>query len=234
LVDDFSKLFFFERLTMGNKKIQVGVIGLGKFGLRFAKSLVELGHDVLGLDNDPAHIKQAQAHLPQVFLADAREKEVLEQTGLAEFEYVMVSVGDSISASAMISMFLKELKVPNVWVKASNPDHRKLLKKIGVDRVVIPEDLAAKQLANRLTNPGFVDYLPFDHNLVIHELKIDLHAGKTLRQLNLTNRYKIQVIAVRFKSGGKPIFIPDPEKVLSAGDILVVICHRSQLDSFKL
>jgi len=219
---------------MGNDKLQVGVIGLGKFGLSFAKHLVELGHDVLGLDHNHVHIKQAQAHLTQVFLADAREKEVLEQCGVAELEYVLVSIGDSISASAMISLFLKELNVPNVWVKAGNQDHENLLKKIGVDRVVIPEDLAAKQLADRLAHPGFIDYLPFDQDLVIQELTINLNAGKTLRQLDLTNHHKIQVIAVRSEAGGKPTFIPSPDKVLSAGDILVVIGHRGQLESFKL
>ncbi len=218
---------------MAKEKLQVGVIGLGKFGLRFAMHLVELGHDVLGLDNDPAHIKQAQAHLTQVFLADAQEKEALEQTGMAELEYVLVSVGDSISASAMISLFLKEFKVPNVWVKVSNADHKKLLEKIGVDRVVIPEDLAARQLADRLTCPGFVDYLPFDQDLVIQELTIDQCAGKTLRQLDLTNRNKIQVIAVRPEAGGQPSFIPNPNQVLAAGDILVVIGHRGQLEHFK-
>ncbi|MCD6534675.1 MAG: TrkA family potassium uptake protein [Deltaproteobacteria bacterium] len=218
---------------MAPDKFQVGVIGLGKFGLRFAMHLAELGHDVLGLDNNPDHIKQAQDQLTQVFLADGREKAVLEQVGLAEFEYVAVSIGDSISASAMITMFLKELNVPNVWVKASNSDHRKLLKKVGADLIVIPEDLAARQLADRLTHPGFVDYLPFDHNLVIHELTIDQCAGKTLRQLDLTNRYKIQVIAVRPEAGGQPSFIPNPDMVLSAGDILVVIGHRGPLEHFE-
>ncbi len=219
---------------MAKERLQVGVIGLGKFGLRFAMHLVELGHDVLGLDIDPAHIKQAQACLTQVFQADAREKEVLEQVGMAELEYVMVTVGDSISASAMISMYLKELKVANVWVKASNSDHRKLLKKIGVDRVVIPEDLAARQLADRLSHSGFIDYLPFDHDLVIHEVAIEQSAGQTLRQLDLTNRYKIQVIAVRFGVAGELRFIPDSNQILSVGDVLMVIAHRGQIDNFTL
>ena len=78
---------------MTKKKLQVGVIGLGKFGLHFAEHLMEFGHEVLGLDNNPVHIKHAQASLTQVFLADAREKEVLEQTGMGELEYVMISVG---------------------------------------------------------------------------------------------------------------------------------------------
>ncbi len=219
---------------MVKKKLQIGVIGLGKFGLCLAERLIGLGHEVLGLDNDPTHIKQAQAILTQVFLADAREKDVLEQTGIGEFEYVFVSIGDSISASAMISMFLKELGVPNVWVKAGNADHRKLLEKIGVDRVVIPEELAARQLADRLTHPGFVDYLPFDEDLIIHELTIEQEAGKTLRQLDLTNRYRIQVIAVRPAGGGRHSFIPSPDQPLEAGDILVVIGRRGQLDSFQL
>ena len=219
---------------MAKEKLQIGVIGLGKFGLRFAEYLVELGHDVLGLDNDPAHIKQAQSSLTQVYLADAREKEVLEQTGVAELEYVMVSVGDSISSSAMISMFLKEIGVANVWVKASNSDHRKLLEKIGVDRIVIPEDLAAKQLADRLTHPGFVDYLPFDHDLIIHELTITHAAGRNLRQLDLTNHYRIQVIAIRPGNGTSAKFIPNPDDLLVAGDVLVVIGHRGQLENIKI
>ncbi|MCD6268924.1 MAG: TrkA family potassium uptake protein, partial [Deltaproteobacteria bacterium] len=131
-------------------------------------------------------------------------------------------------------MFLKELNVAKVWVKARDSDHRKLLEKIGADRVVIPEDLAAKQLADGLTNPGFVDYLPFDHDMIIQEMTIDRSAGQTLRQLDLTNRKKIQVIAVQPIGGGKPTYIPNPDKELEAGDILVVIGHRSQFESFKL
>ncbi len=219
---------------MTKKKLQIGVIGLGKFGLRFAEHLMAFGHEVLGLDSNPVHIKHAQDSLTQVFLADAREKEVLEQTGMGELEYVMISVGDSISASAMIAMFLKELNVAKVWVKARNSDHRKLLEKVGADRVVIPEDLAAKQLADRLTNPGFVDYLPFDHDMIIQEMTIDRSAGQTLRQLDLTNRKKIQVIAVQPIGGGKPTYIPNPDKKLEAGDILVVIGHRNQFESFQL
>jgi len=219
---------------MTKEKLQVGVIGLGKFGLHFAEHLVKFGHEVLGLDSDPDHIKQAQHTLTQVFLTDVREKEVLEQTGIGDLEYVMVSVGDSVSASAMITMFLKELKVKQVWVKARNADHRKLLEKVGADRVVIPEDLAAKQLADRLTHPGFVDYLPFDHNLIIQELTINRSAGQTLRQLALTNHYKIQVIAIRPQNGGKPTFIPSPDEALNAGDILVVIGRRGQLDNIQL
>ncbi|HIE07528.1 MAG TPA: TrkA family potassium uptake protein [Desulfarculaceae bacterium] len=216
------------------KKLQIGVIGLGKFGLRFAEQLMVFGHEVLGLDSNPLHIKHAQTKLTQVFLADAREKEVLEQTGMGELEYVMVSVGNSISASAMISMFLKELNVPKVWVKARDSDHRKLLEKVGADRVVIPEYLAAKQLADGLTNPGFVEYLPFDNDMIIQELTINRSADQTLRQLDLTNRKKIQVIAVQPTGGGKPTYIPNPDKKLEAGDILVVIGHRNQFESFQL
>ncbi len=219
---------------MPKKRLQVGVIGLGKFGRHFAEELMAFGHEVLGLDSNPAHIKQAQDNLTQVFLADAREKEVLEQTGIGELEYVMVSVGDSVSASAMISMFLKELEVKNVWVKARNSDHQKLLEKIGADRVVIPEDLAAKQLADRLTHPGFVDYLPFDKDLIIQELTIRRSAGYTLRQLDLSNRKKILVIAIRPVAGGDPIFIPPPDKELVAGDILVTIGHRNQFEDLQL
>lgn len=143
-----------------NRTLQAGVIGLGKFGYKFGKTLMELGHTVVGIDVDPDNIKRAQHVFSQVFQADATDKKSLDQMGVGDLTHVLVSVGDSIAASAMISMYLKELGVPVVWVKAINGDHEKLLQKIGVDEVVMPEHLAAKQLANRMAIPGFIELLP--------------------------------------------------------------------------
>jgi len=149
------------------EKLQVGVIGLGKFGLKFGKTLVDLGHEVLGIDNNYERIAQAQNILTQVLQADATNKEALKQIGVGDLTHVLISVGESIAASTMITMFLKELNVPQVWAKATNSDHEKLLRKIGIDEVVIPEHMAAKQIANRIAMPGFIEHLPFDKSMGI-------------------------------------------------------------------
>ncbi|MDD2318136.1 MAG: NAD-binding protein, partial [Desulfobacterales bacterium] len=108
-------------------KLRIGVIGLGKFGFRFGAALVQLGHEVVGVDSDPERVRQARHVFTQVYQAEAADKKALEQIGFAELNHVMVSVGDSIAASTMISMYLKEMGIPAVWVKAVNTDHEKLL-----------------------------------------------------------------------------------------------------------
>ncbi|MCI5114568.1 MAG: TrkA family potassium uptake protein [Candidatus Electrothrix sp. AW2] len=211
-------------------KLQIGIIGLGKFGLQLGKTLVDLGHEVLGVETDAEKVKNAQHVLTQVYQVDAMNREALEQIRIQDFQHVLVSVGDSIAASVMISMFLKELGVPKVWVKAIHQDHEKLLHKIGVDEIVIPEFMAAKQIASRIAMPGFLDYLPFDESMAVKEFTIEEWEGKTLLELNLTNTFEIQVIAVRRNGNEKYQYIPKANEVFRKGDNFVAIGKVSQLD----
>ena len=123
------------------------------------------------------------------YQVDAMSREALEQIRIQDLEHVLISVGDSIAASVMISMYLKELGVEKVWVKAIHQDHKKLLHKIGVDEVVIPEYMAAKQVASRIAMPGFINYLPFDESMAVKEFTIKQWDGKSLQELNLTNTF---------------------------------------------
>ncbi|MEW6218834.1 MAG: TrkA family potassium uptake protein [Thermodesulfobacteriota bacterium] len=203
--------------------LQIGVIGLGKFGYTFGKTLIKLGQSVLGVDSNAANVARAQQVFTQVFQAEASNKKALQQMGFADLSHVLVSVGDSIAASTMITMYLKELGVPSVWVKAINSDHEKLLRKVGADEVIIPEHLAAKQLANRIANPGFIEYLPFDQKMALKELIVEHWAGRSLREIDLTNRFGVQVVAIRQAAEETFRFIPRANDRLGAGDRLVVI-----------
>lgn len=214
-------------------KLLVGVIGLGKFGFWFGQSLVEQGHEVLGVDISSRKVRRAQNILSQVYEADAMDKEALKQIGFTDVTHALVSVGGSISASTMISMYLKELDIPNVWVKAVHSDHKKLLNKIGVGKIIIPEQVAARQLANRMAMPGFIDYLPFDHSMVLKELKIKEWAGQTLRGIDLTNRFNIQVIAVKKSGDTKFRFIPKADDTVGEGDTMIVIGPSEGLSEIK-
>jgi trk system potassium uptake protein TrkA len=214
-------------------KFQVGVIGLGKFGYKFGKTLAEHNIDVVGVDDRPVNVKQAQDVFTQVYQADATNKNVLEQLGFVDMTHVLISVGSSIAASSMIAMYLKELNVPNVWAKAINSDHEKLLLKIGVDEVFIPERMAAKQLANRIAIPGFIEYLPFDSKYALKEFIVQEWSGRTLRDIDLTNRFNIQVIAVKHIGEDNYKYIPKANEKLNADDILVAIGEVDNLKKIK-
>ncbi len=215
------------------KKSSVGVIGLGKFGLSFAQVLTELGQDVVGLDEVPENVRRAQDVLTQVYQGDAMDKKVLEQLGFADFSVVMVSVGHSIEASTMISLYLKEIGAPQVWVKAVSRDHEKLLNRIGVDRVILPEFFAASQLAHSLATPGLIAYLPFDEGMALREIAVEKWEGKNLRELDLTNTFEVQVIAVRKNGDARYTYIPRANVPLEQGDVLVILGNAENLEKLK-
>ena len=216
-----------------NGNPQICVIGLGKFGYNFGISLLNLNHQVIGIDIDQINIQRAQKEFSQVYEADVSQKQVLEQIGFSDITHVLVSVGDSISTSAMVTMYLKEMGVPNIWAKAINEDHAKLLKKVGADHVIIPENLAAEQLADRIDLPGIIQRLPFDSEMIIREISIDKFEFKTLREIDLTNRYNCQVIAIKKQQDSGYRYIPRADDVLQKGDTLIIIGSRESLSAIN-
>ncbi|EFL52779.1 TrkA-N domain protein [Solidesulfovibrio fructosivorans JJ]] len=208
---------------------QVCIIGLGKFGFHMGRCLVELGRPVIGVDGNPEKVKNAQNIFTQVYQLDAKDKRALAQIHVEEMSHVVVSVGHSMEASILISLYLKELGVPQVWVKAVSTDHEKLLMKIGVDTVFIPERFAAKNMAHQLASPGLIEYLPMDKDVAIKEIGIDDWAGRTLRQLDLTNKHQVQVIAWKRADVQHYSFIPKADEPLGTGDKLVLVGREDRL-----
>ena len=204
-------------------QIQAGVIGLGKFGFKFGQTLVKHGLDVIGADKNAENVKRAQHVFTHVYCADVTDKNALAQIGMGDLTHVLVSVGDDIAASSMIAMYLKEMGVGAVWVKAINAEHEKLLLKIGADEVIIPEHLAAQQMASRIAIPGLIERLPFGPNMAIKEVQIAKWEGQTLRGIDLTNRLRVQAVAIKKRGETRFQFIPQADDPLGKGDLLILI-----------
>lgn len=204
-------------------KLEVGVVGLGKFGLAFAKSLQGKGHNVVGVDCVSANIQRAEGSITQVFHADGTDREALEQIGFKELDQVVVSTGDSMEASILVVLNLQDLGIDKIWVKAVSAQHEKVLKRLGVHFVIFPERFVAQQIAHRMAVPGLLDYLGLGEDVVVREVRVDKWNGKTLRDLDLTNRNSVQVVA--FKKNGDETFsfIPKADTALTTGDTLAIL-----------
>ena len=212
-----------------SEKIEVGVIGLGKFGLELAINLRRLGHNVVGIDTGEERVKAAKPYLAQVFQADGTDPQTLKQLSFQDFNYVVVSTGDSMEASILVVLNLQEIGVNKIWVKAINAAHKKVLSRMGVDFVVFPEHFAAKQLAYKLATPGMVEYLSMGQDILIKEREAADWAGKTLIDLDLTNNYQVQVIAIRKNGSDELDFVPKANVPLGDNDVLIMIGQRENL-----
>lgn len=207
---------------MAEKKLEIGVIGLGKFGLRIATTLASLGHTVVGIDMSEARVQLAEENLTSVYKADAANIAVLRSLHVQDLDWVVISVGQSVEQSLSITLSVQELGGPRIWVKASNEEHRKILQRLGVARAMVPEMEAAVMAAHQLTYPGMLDLIPKYGGIAVQELRVDTWDGKTLVDLNLIKRFSVMVMGIRPVGEQLFIFVPPAHTVLRRGDTLVV------------
>ena len=174
------------------------VIGLGRFGGEMAVRLYDCGEEVLAVDTNESLIDKIADRVTRAVAADARDADILKRLGAGNFDVAVVAVGSDLAASALITMNLKTLGVPYIVCKAHDDTYREILEKLGADRVIIPEREMADQLSLGLTSAGVMEYIELSDEFGIVEMAPpQAWYGKTIRQLDLRNRYGLNVIAMR-------------------------------------
>ncbi len=204
------------------------VIGLGRFGTEAAIRLCQLGCEVLAVDRETEPVQQISNDVTHAVVADARDVGVLRALGGAEFDCGIVAIGDNLAESVLATMSLKELGVPMVVCKAHDEVHAQVLKKLGADRVVIPEKENAQRLAKSLSSENVLDYIELSDDYGI----IDVPApkswlNKNLRELNVRAKLGVNILAV--KREGKINVSPSADFVIEAGDVMVILGDNQAL-----
>lgn len=205
---------------MANK--QFVVIGIGRFGASVAKTLYSTGNDVLVIDKDEDLVQEMADEVTHAVQMDASDEHALRTLGLRNFDVAVVSIGDNIQASIMVTLLLKELGVKYIVAKGNSALHAKVLKKIGADRVVLPEQDMGVRVAHNLLSSSILDFIELSPDYSVMEIEVVSNwDSKTLGDLNLRSKFGITVMAI--KDGKKVNVSPSADEVLKAGDILVVI-----------
>lgn len=213
---------------------QIAIIGLGRFGFHAARVLAQEGHEVLAIDLDPGPVQRIKDLVARAIRMDARDKERLEALGVAEFDVVVVSLGERVDTSSLVALHLKELGVPKIITKAGSEDHAKLLDLIGVDQIVFPEREAAERLARRLSTSNLLDFIPLGESHTLEEIAPpEAMVGKTLTELRLRNRFGIQVIGIRDAIRDEVYLNPGPEFRIKESDALVILGENEDLEAMK-
>lgn len=214
---------------------QFVVIGLGNFGYNAAVSLTEKGHEVLAIDADPKRVEKIKDLVTETVIADAREKSVLIEFIPPNVDAVIVNLGDTIESSALAVLQLKEIGVNQIIVKAVEEIHGVILNKIGAQEIINPEKDSAQRLAERLTYPSLIENIPLLPGYNIVEIVVpDEFTGKTLKELQLRNKYNIEVIAVKDVMLNKFFMIPDANYKILPDNILVVLSKKEDINKLKI
>ena len=208
------------------------VIGLGRFGSEVARRLCQLGCEVLAVDTNSDLVQAISNDVTHAAVADGRDKSVLRALGASEFDCGIVAIGDSLADSVLATMNLKELGVPKVVCKAHDETHRQVLKKLGADQIVIPEQEQAYRLARSLSSQNVLDYIELSEDYGIIDLPApDSWQGKNLRELNVRAKLGVNILAV--KKDDKIQVSPAAEYAISKGDILVILGDTAALKAVQ-
>jgi len=204
------------------------VLGLGRFGSAVATTLVELGHEVLGVDNDEERVNALKDKITQAVLADITEERVLTELGVKNFDAAIVSIATDLEASILVTMMLKEMGLKYIIAKAQSNLHGKVLERIGVDKVVFPERDMGRRIARSLIIPNIKDYIELEPDYSVIEIEaLPEFVDKSLSELDLRNKYGINVLAIKRDNSFN--ISPQAKDVIKKGDFLIVIGETKKI-----
>jgi trk system potassium uptake protein TrkA len=206
------------------------VIGLGRFGASVARSLSRLGHDVLAVDERPEIVQRYASDFTHVVSADTTDTEALRQIGAEQFARAVVGIGTDIEASVLTVLSLVELGIGEVWAKAINAKHARILERVGATHVVRPESAMGERVAHMVTG-AMIDYIEFDDGFAIARTRTpQVACGKTLEASGLRSKYGITVVGV--KRRGEDFTYARPETSIVTTDELIVSGPTKKVETF--
>jgi trk system potassium uptake protein len=213
---------------------RVIVIGLGIFGVNIVRELYEGGFEVYAIDKKKDAVQKVKDFSTKAIVADGTDKEVMELIGVQEDDTVVISFGEDLAASTLITLHMKQLKVKNIIVKAPNEEHKLILEKVGATDVIIPEKEIAGKVAKSIISPNVLDYLPLSDGYMIFEMAPpDSFFGKTIAELQLRNKYHIEVIAIRDVLLDRVHMVPQAGFVIKDGEVMVIVGKETDIKKIK-
>jgi len=208
------------------------VIGLGLFGQALARQLCSLGAEVLAMDIRSDLVQQLANDVTHAVVGDAQDKEVLRALGIRDMDCAIIAIGDDLAASVLITMNLQELGVPYIVCKAHDETHQRVLEKLGVNRVVIPEQENARRLGRSLHSHNVLDYIELSEDYGILEVPAPKSwVGKTLKGLNVRAKHSVNIIAIEGEKGVN--VSPPADYEIQEKDILVVLGDNYSLEAVQ-
>ena len=202
------------------------VIGLGRFGKSVATQLYTMGNEVLAIDKNPLETNQMEGKVSSAITADATKYEILHSLGVENFDCAIVCIGEALESSLLVVEVCKELKIGYIIAKAKSEQHAKILKALGVDLIVSPEEFAGKKLTNMLSTPGINELAELTEDYKIFEMTLpDDWRNKTIKDINMTKKYKVSIIVIK---RDYEVIAPEPDMELIEGDKLVLSGESSK------
>ena len=214
------------------KQKAFAVLGLGSFGMGAANELTARGAEVLVVDRNERLIEENAKHFTQAVIADLTDPEAIGQLGLGSMDAVIVDMSQDLEASIMCVTVAKEKGVHRVIAKAENKRKSEILKKVGADQIVFPEQESGTRTAFQLMFPDILRFFDLTSDLVIVEMQPrEEWCGRTLLELELRKKHGINVIA--FRRGDKVYDVRSESDMIRSGESMLIVTSKENLEKLE-
>lgn len=212
-------------------KKQFVVLGLGSFGASVAVTLQKLGCDVVAVDQDMELVTDIAEKVTYAMQADIENPKLLESLGSKNFDGMVVDSSENLEGSILATLAAKEMGIPYILCKAHDERHARVLRKIGADAVVFPEEEMGRKIAKNLVSANLADWIELSPDYSIVETAIPKRwIGKTLKELDVRRTYEVNVVGLKEEEEGRVEITPDPDLPLKEGMILMLIGANEALE----
>lgn len=203
--------------------MRVLVIGLGSFGFWFARSMREMGHEVLAIERDEGLVDRHAEWITRAVVGDATDPALLERLAAGDVDAAVIATGEDLSTTILAIMALRDLGVREIYAKARSVNAVRALDRLGVTEAVFPERDAGSRLAHRIISRAVLDYTPIGEGFSMQEIAVpEDWTGHSLLELEPRERLRLQIVAVRDALTGELALPPDPAAKLKPSDSLLV------------
>ncbi|RKY14813.1 MAG: TrkA family potassium uptake protein [Planctomycetota bacterium] len=206
------------------------VVGLGRFGMTLVKLLAEAGEEVVAVDKDMDLIESVKELVSHAVCMDATDEKALREQGLDRVDALVAAIGENFEANQLVTILAKQFGVPKVITRVATSLQAQIMRLVGADEVICPEEESAQRLALHLINPNIVEHFALAPGHRVVEMRSPKNfVGKSIRELDIRRRFHVNLVAIKRvrQKGGRTIEevenIPDPDYVIQADDTLVFV-----------
>jgi trk system potassium uptake protein TrkA len=220
------------------------IVGLGNFGGALAARLTDLGHEVIGVDSRESKVESIKDDITYAVTLDATDIHAVKSLPVKDVDVVVIAGGEDYGASIMVTAIFKQLRVKRLISRAINKLHETVIKAIGVDEIIHPEEESAQRMAKRLQMKGVLDSLNVSEDYDIIEVKAPArYVGLTISGTQIRQHYQINILTLikmeeqvnifGFRSKVKKVSgVVAPETRIEEGDILLLFGHVKDIAAF--
>ena len=209
------------------------VIGLGRFGMRLARLLADAGKQVIAIDRRRELVEAIRDRVDRAVALDSTDEQALRAQGIEKVDVAIVGIGGAFEANALTTVILKQqLGIPRVISRATTTVRAQILERIGADDTVNPERESAERWSKHLVAPSIMEQIALaDGYSLVQIAAPSSFQSKTLKDLAISSKYKVNVIAIRRtiqssqseQAGQMVISAPMADTVIEPNDVLLII-----------